>query len=334
MFTTHSLSRSWRQTVTGLGLAGLLLGGPGLAQANTDALPQGTLTLIAPFSPGGPVDAIGRLLADEMAKRYDRNLIVLNKPGASGNIGAAEAAKADPDGRTVFLTTDTVLTVNPVIYGDTLPFDPQDDLRPVGTTGGISLVLVVNPDVPADTLQEFVALAREKRMHYGSGGSGAPGHLTFEAFLDAADVELDYISYKGNAPAVMAILSNEVQAGFVGISNTLPHIQAGKLRPLAVSTAERSPFLPEAPTVAESGYPDYNVRFNLYAMVPAGTPDDVAAGWESALGEIMSDPTVQERILTIGLDPVYADAATTAAQMKKDSAKWRPIVESLGLSVQ
>ncbi len=333
-FTLFSFTRAWRHTLLGVSLLGLLGLAPAHAESPIDALPEGTLTLIAPFSPGGPVDAIGRVLADEISKRYDRTLVVLNRPGASGNIGAAAAAEAEPDGRTLLLTTDTVFTVNPVLYRDTMPFDAANALRPVGITGGISLVLVVNPEVPAQTLEEFVALAKAERMHYGSGGSGAPGHLTFEAFLDAADIDLDYISYKGNAPAVLAILSNEVQAGFVGISNTLPHIEAGKLRALAVSTADRSPFLPDAPTIAESGYPDYNVRFNLYTMVPTGTPDTVAAAWEAALGEIMSDPQVQERILTIGLDPVYADATTTVVLMAQDSAKWRPIVEALNLSVQ
>lgn len=317
-----------------LGLAGA--GGLSLAQAAqpTAALPDGPLQMIAPFSPGGPVDAIGRLLAERLAQTQDRNLIILNQPGASGNIGAAAAAKAAPDGRTVFLTTDTVLTVNPWIYGTAMPFDAAKDLTPVATTGGISLVLVAHPDLPVTTLQEFVALARQQPLHYGSGGSGAPGHLTFEAFLDAAGVKIDHISYKGNAPAVRAILGGEVKAGFVGISNALPHIQAGKLRALAVSTADRSAFLPDVPTIAESGYPGFDVRFNLYAMVPAATPPAVAKAWEDALLEIMRDPAVQARIGQIGLDAVAADAATTQARMAHDTARWGRIVKRLGLKVE
>ena len=326
--TTRRLAlRSLAALASGLALAGSPL------QA-APSLPDGQLQLIAPFSAGGPVDAIGRLLAERLSHQSGRSLIVLNQPGASGNIGASAAAKAAPDGRTVFLTTDTVLTVNPLIYRDNLPFDPDDDLRAVGTTGGISLVLVVHPEVPAANLQEFVALARSKPLHYGSGGSGAPGHLTFEAFLDAADVKIDHISYKGNAPAVRAVLGGEVQAGFVGISNALPHIQAGKLRALAVSTGDRSPFLPDTPTIAESGYPGFDVRFNLYTMVPAATPEAVASAWESTLATILQDPEVQQRIMQVGLDPVYADASATQQRLQADRARWRPIVERLGITVE
>lgn len=323
----HLLTRTCAILVSGLALAGSPL------QAAT-SLPDGQLQLIAPFSAGGPVDAIGRLLAERLSHEAGRSLIVLNQPGASGNIGAAAAAKASPDGRTVFLTTDTVLTVNPLIYRNNLPFDPDSDLRAVGTTGGISLVLVVHPEVPAQTLQEFVALARSQPLHYGSGGSGAPGHLTFEAFLDAADVKIDHISYKGNAPAVRAVLGGEVKAGFVGISNALPHIQAGKLRALAVSTAERSPFLPDTPTIAESGYPGFDVRFNLYTMVPAATPDAVVEAWESTLAAILQNPEVQQRIMQVGLDPVYASADATTQRMRAARDRWQPIVERLGITVE
>lgn len=297
----------------------------------SQAQSNGSAQFIVPFSPGGPTDVVTRILSDQLSTHGNIRYIVVNKPGASGNIGSHEVARGAADGQTLLLTTDTVLTVNPFIF-KSMPFDPMRDLRPVATTGGMAQVLVVNPAVEANSLKEFIALSKRKPMHYANGGSGGPGHLTFEALLDTADFKIEPVSYKGNAPAVTAILSGEVQAGFAGISNVLPHIKAGKLRALAVSTAQRSQFLPDVPTVAEAGYKNFDVRFNLYVMVPAATPDAMVQGLQKQFETAMKAADTQERFGKLGLDPVFADAEQTRKRMMEDRSKWKPLVEKLNLT--
>lgn len=315
------------KTIAKMVLTAAALVSAGLIQAES----SGPAQFIVPFSPGGPTDVVTRILSDQLAATGETRYVVINKPGASGNIGSHEVARSAADGRTLLLTTDTVLTVNPFVF-KSMPFDPVKDLRPVATTGGMTQVLVVNPSVPANTLQEFIALAHKRPMHYANGGSGGPGHLTFEALLDTAQFKLESVSYKGNAPAVMAILSGEVQAGFAGISNVMTHVKAGKLKALAVSTAERSQFLPDVPTVAESGFKNFDVRFNLYTMVPAATPDAVVQRLGQQFQVLMKASETRERLGKLGLDAVYADAEQTRQRMMQDRTKWKPLIEKLNLS--
>lgn len=299
----------------------------GYAQAQADSHSR----FIVPYSPGGPTDVVARLLSEKLATGGEKQFLVINKPGASGNIGAHEVVRSAADGQTLALVTDTMLTVNPFVF-KRMPFDPARDLKPVATVAGMTQVLVVNPSVEARTLKEFVALAKTKPMHFANGGGGGPSRLTFEALLETADFKMESVAYKGNAPAVGAILSGEVQAGFSGISNVLAHVKAGKLRALAVSTPQRSEFLPDVPTVAEAGYDGFDVQFSLLVMAPAQTPDGVVRKLGERFEAAIKSPELKAHYARIGLDPVYADAQQTHQRAMRDRAKWKPLVERLNIS--
>jgi tripartite-type tricarboxylate transporter receptor subunit TctC len=293
--------------------------------------PDKPVRIIVPLPPGGPSDVVLRAAIDKMHPVLKQPLIIDNKPGAAGNIGAAEAARAAPDGQTWLWTTDTLLTVNPHVYPK-LGFKPED-LVPVMRASAFSQTLVCNPGLGLKTVADLVRMAKTKPLSYASGGSGSPGHLTTELFKSAAAIDMTHVPYKGPAPAVQDVMGGQVDCGFLAGPTVLAQVRAGKLVALAVSGATRSPLLPEVPTVAEAGYPGFDATFSLVLFAPKGTPEAIVASMGKVLDEALKHPDVIERLRQSD-QTVVADApAVSAARLAADSKTWGSVARRIGLQV-
>ena len=293
--------------------------------------PDKPVRIIVPLPPGGPSDVVLRAAIDKMHPVLMQPLIIDNKPGAAGNIGAAEAARAAPDGQTWLWTTDTLLTVNPHVYPK-LGFKPED-LVPVMRASAFSQTLVCNPGLGLKAVADLVRMAKTKPLSYASGGSGSPGHLTTELFKSAAAIDMTHVPYKGPAPAVQDVMGGQVDCGFLAGPTVLAQVRAGKLVALAVSGATRSPLLPEVPTVAEAGYPGFDATFSLVLFAPKGTPEAIVASMGKVLDEALKHPDVIERLRQSD-QTVVADApAVSAARLAADSKTWGSVARRIGLQV-
>ena len=297
------------------------------AQAQT--FPSKTIRLVCPFPPGGAVDIASRAIAQELSKTIGQQVVVENKPGAGGNIGGAEVARSAPDGHTLFMTTSGIQSINPSLYSK-MPFDPNKDLAPVSALVSLNNVLVLHPSVKANSVAEVIALAKSSKMNYASSGSGTSIHMSGEMFKHLAKVSIDHIPYKGSAPAVTDLLGGQVMMMFDNIPSALPHIKAGKLKPLATTGAKRDPLLPDLPTVAEAGVPGYESGVWFGIMVPAGTPKPIVDKLNAEMVKGTKSPDFVKRMTELG----YAIMGSTPEQMaemnKVDFARWAPIIKASG----
>jgi tripartite-type tricarboxylate transporter receptor subunit TctC len=294
--------------------------------------PEKTVRFIVPLPPGGPSDIVLRGAIDKMQPLLKQPLIVDNKPGAAGSVGAGEATRAAPDGYTWLWTTDTLVTVNPHVY-PRLPFKP-DDLTPVMRASSFSQTLVCNPAVGAKTLADLVRLAKTSKLSYATGGAGSPGHLTTEMFMSTAGIDMTHVPYKGPAPAMQDVLGGQVQCGFLAGPTVLPHIRAGKLVALAVSGVNRSSLLPEVPTVAESGYPGFDATFSLVLFAPKGTPAPVIETMHSAMAAALKQADMVERLRQTDQEVIAASPAATAARLAADHKTWGAVAKKIGLQLE
>jgi tripartite-type tricarboxylate transporter receptor subunit TctC len=318
------------QVVRSIAVLAAVLGLAATAQAQ-GAWPEKSVRFIVPLPPGGPSDIVLRGAIDKMQPVLKQPLIVDNKPGAAGNLGAGEAARAAPDGYTWLWTTDTLLTVNPHVYPK-LPFKPED-LLPVMRASAFSQTLVCNPGVGAKSVAELVRLAKGKTMSYASGGAGSPGHLTTELFLATAGIDMTHVPYKGPAPAMQDVIGGQVDCGFLAGPTVLPQVRAGKLVALAVSGAKRSPLLPEVPTVAESGFPGFDATFSLVLFAPKGTPAKVVDAMHASMSAALKQPDMVERLRQTDQEVVAASPADTAARLAADSKTWGAVAKKIGLQL-
>lgn len=303
----------------------LLLATPVLAQQ----WPEKPMRVIVPLPPGGPSDIVLRSAAPKVQQILKQPLVIDNKPGANGNIGTAEAARASADGYTWLWTTDTTLTVNPHVYEKML--FKATELQPVIRATVFSQTLVCNPKVGLKTVGELIKKAKETHLTYASGGAGSPGHLTTELFSTAAGIQMTHVPYKGPAPAVQDMLGGQVDCGFLAGPTVLPHIRAGRLVALAVSGAKRSPLLPEVPTVAESGQPRFDASFSLVLFAPKSTPASMVQKMHEALAVALKSPEVLEK-LTQSDQSVAADTpAETAARLTQDAQRWGEVARRINL---
>src|SRR5262245_5296806 len=285
--------------VAGALFAGVALGIWSLAAAPAKSYPNRLIRLVVPAVAGGPLDIYARAIADKLAVSLKQPLVVENRPGANGNLGAEAIAKAVSDGHTLGMVLASTLTVNPSLYNK-LPFDPDKDFRPLAilTTGGN--MLIVHPSIPVSSIVEFVAYAkaasaRKEPIPYASGGIGGPGHLAMEYFRMHAGFDAVHVPYRGNAPLVVDLLAGHVKAAFVTSAGTMEHVQAGRLRGLGVSNATRSPLAPAIATIAESGFPDFKVENLTVMLAPAGLPEPIATLLERDLQAALRFPDVIER---------------------------------------
>ncbi len=297
------------------------------AQPNTGK----PIRLICPFPPAGAVDIASRAIATELSKVLGQTVTVENRPGAGGNIGGAEAARAAPDGLTLFMTTSGINAINPVLYTK-MPFDPIKDLEPVVALVSVSNVLVLHPSVKANSVAEIIAAARAEpgKMTYASSGSGTSVHMSGEMFKHLTKVDILHIPYKGSAPAMTDLLGGQVMMMFDNIPSALQHIKAGKLRARAVTGARRDPLLPDVPTVAEAGVPGYESGVWFGLAVPAGTPKAEIARLNDAAVKATKSADYVKRMVELG----YTILASTPEQMadmnRAETARWGPIVRASG----
>ena len=317
-------------TMNRLFLTTLLIAVAPLAAAQT-SWPDKPIRVIVPLPPGGPSDIVLRSAAEKMQASLKQPIVIDNKPGAAGNLGAAEAARAAPDGYTWLWTTDTLLTVNPHVYPK-LNFKPED-MQPVMRASSFSQTLVCNPAVGVRTVAELVKRAKQQPMNYASGGAGSPGHLSTELFKSVAGIEMTHVPYKGPAPAMQDMLGGQVECGFLAGPTVLPMVRAGKLMALAVSGARRSPLLPEVPTVAESGYPGFDATFSLVLFAPKGVPTAIVDKMQAALAAALKQPDVVERLRQTDQQVVADPPAASASRLAADSKTWGTVARKIGLQL-
>lgn len=313
-----------------LALALLAVAASSFAQAPT--WPTKPVKFVNNFPPGGPSDTIARSIADVLQKQFNQPFVVENKAGASGNIGADTVAKAPPDGHTVLFGIDSTFTVNPHIYKG-MPFKPAD-LRPVLVMASSGLLVGVHPSTGFRTLKDLVAAAKTNPVTFSSAGSGSPGHLAAEVFTEATGAKITHVPYKGNTPAVTAVLAGEVNGGALATPGMLPHVKAGKITPLAVTSRKRSPLAPDIPTVAEAGLPQLEQEVMYIAMVPAATPEPVVQAIQKAMAEALARPDVRARLE--GLDLHYEGLAGAAAgkRLAELSDRYGKVIRVTGMKVE
>ena len=315
-----------------LGFAvGLIL--MGAAQAQT-AWPTKPIRIIVGFAPGGSTDVTARIIAQALSERLGQPVLIENRAGAGGNIGAEATAKADPDGYTLLMATSSTFAANPALY-KSLPFDVQADFAPVTVTAFIPNLMVVNPDVPAANLKDFIAhvKANPGQLNYGSAGNGTSQHISGALFSSLADVEMIHVAYRGGAPAVNDLLGGQIQVLFAPLVEVVQQVRAEKLRALGITTGKRSPLLPDVPTLAET-LPGYEVTLWNGLLAPAKTPPEIVARINRAAVDALRSEEVRTKLAEQGSEPVGNSPAEFKAFIASELVKWKKLVEISGATVQ
>lgn len=300
------------------------------APAMAQEFPSRTITLVIPFSAGGSTDLVGRLMAERMTQELGQTVVVENKGGAGGNLGAAQVAKATPDGYTILMGTVATHALNPTLYKK-MPYDPVTSFAPISLLVIVPNVLVVNPSFPAKNVAELIALlkADPNKYSYASSGNGTPLHLSGELFKAMAGVDMQHIPYQGAGPALVDVLSGQVPIMFDNLPSSSAHIKSGKLRALGVTTAKRAPSFPDLPAIAET-LPGYETYTWNALFAPAGTPPEVVAKLNTAANKALTDPKVQARLADFSAISVGSTPEELGAHVKAEIAKWAPIVKQSG----
>jgi len=315
-----------------LGIVAVIAAAPCAAAAE---FPSRPIKLVIPYAAGGPTDIFGRLLAEYLGKELKQTVVVENKGGAQGAIGAEMVAHAEPDGYTLLGTSGSVIILNPLLYKK-LSYDPAKELRMLALVTEVPVVLCVHPSVPAKTLAEFVAYAKQNpgKLNFGSSGTGSFTHLAAEMFKQLAGIEMTHVAYKGAAPALSDVMSGHIQLMFESVSLALPQIRAGLLRPLGISSVQRHSELPEVPTIAESGYPEYFVSVWNGVAVSAGLPDDVARILRDSLDRVMNDDAFRASLQKLGYTALRPRSpAAIAEYMDAERKKWSGVIKSQNISL-
>ena len=316
-----------------VGLALLLLASPAFAQ--DDAWPTQTVRLIAASGPGGNPDVMARLLADKFAIAFGKPFIVENVPGAGGIVAANMVAKAPPDGHTLMFGDSGAFAINPALNAS-LGYDPLKDFTPVTALVSLPTIMVVNPGVPAATLDEFIALAKKEpgKMSFGSAGAGSIHHLTMEIFAERTGIQLLHVPYRGGSAMVNGVLTGEIQTGWSGIPNVMELIASGKLRGYCVSVLQRSPSTPQIPTCDELGIKEFNVATVMGLHAPAGTSPKIIARLQAEAAKVIREPAMATRMAQLGMVLEENGTANYAAFMKYDMERYAHAVQKLNLQVK
>jgi tripartite-type tricarboxylate transporter receptor subunit TctC len=324
------LNGLFRRTVLLAGLTACLALPAGMASA-ADAFPSRTVTLVVPFAAGGSTDLIARIIAEKMTEDLGQTVIVENKAGAGGNIGADAVAKADPDGYTILMGTIATHALNPAVMKQ-MPYDPVKDFAPVSLLVLVPNVLEVNPELPVKSVQELIALLKSKpgEYSYASSGIGTPLHLSGELFKSLAGVDMIHVPYRGAGPALNDVVANQVPIMFDNLPSSTQFLKAGTLRPLAVTTKTRSASFPDLPTMEEAGVPGYETYTWNAIFAPAGTPQPVIDRLNAAAVKAVKDPATQPRLAELSATVVGSTPDELAKHVTAELAKWAPIVEASG----
>ena len=301
---------------------------PAQAQIGSDK----PVRIVVPFAAGGPTDVIARVLAPKLSASLKRTVIVENRVGATGAIGASYVAKSAPDGDTLLLGTSSIMAASPNLSVN-LPFDPVADFAPVSLVATIENILVVHPSVPVKTVGELIAYAKANpgKLTYASSGIGSTYHLGAELFRSQTGIEWTHVPYKGAAPAIQDVLAGHVNLMFDNTSSAIPNIKAGRVRALGVASLKRYPSLPELPTIAEEGLPGYETTIWLALFVPARTPAATIQNLHRAVQEAVDSPEYKERMTALDMQPRVSSSQELADYLKSDLAKWAKVVKEAGI---
>ena len=306
-----------------------------VATASAQNYPQRPLRLIVPTAPGGGTDFTGRLVAAKLSETLGQQVVVENRGGGGGSVGADNAAKATPDGYTLLLGSIATHAVNPALYKK-LPYDHLKDFAPVSLIGTVPNVLVVHPSVPVKTFAEFVSYAKANpgKINYGSSGVGSPPHLSMELLRSLTGINLVHVPYKGAGPALADLLGGQVQTMCTSLAGQITFIRAGRVRALGVTTAKRNPQLPEVPTIVESGVPGYEVTIWYAVFAPVATPNAIVQRLNSEMVKVLNAPEMKERMAQQGMDPAPSTPAELAAFVKIETAKWAKAAKDSGATAE
>jgi tripartite-type tricarboxylate transporter receptor subunit TctC len=314
-------------------MAALMLSAPlALAQSN---YPNRPIRMFVGFPPGGAADIVARVVANALSARLGQTIIIENRGGTGGNFAASEVAKAEPDGYTLLHGPDNLFLANPHIYGDRMPLNPLTDLVPVSSLTANQLILAVHPSVKANTMKEFVELARKSNppLFYASIGNGSMHHMAMEILKQHLKLDLTHVPYRGGGPAGAALMAGDIQAMF-GAGSLVPTITTGKVRALAVTGVNRSPVLPDLPTIGEL-FPGYEVLIWHGTFAPRGTPQPILDRLRKEIAEVLKQPDVRDRLIKSGSgEPYFTTPEEFAARIKSDNAKFGKVIKALGLKVE
>jgi tripartite-type tricarboxylate transporter receptor subunit TctC len=294
--------------------------------------PSRPIKFIAPFPPGGSSDVLCRLLGAKLAEGLGQPVAVENRPGAAANIGHEYAAKQPPDGYTIVISSSSTLVNNRYLYKQ-LAFDATSDFSPISMVASAGQVLVVHPSVPATSVKELIALAKSQpgKLNFGSGGKGIQSHISGEMFKSATGVDIVHVPYKGTVQAVSDLVAGQVQMVFSDMVPAMPHIRAGRLRPLAVTTRERAAVLPDVPTMIEAGVPDYESGVWWAVLSPKGTPEAIVGRLNAELGRIVKLPDVQEKYANLGVSTEHSTPAYVLERMKVEAPRIAAALKAAGI---
>jgi len=293
--------------------------------------PLRPVRFIVPFAPGGSTDTLARTIGQKLGESLGQQVVVDNRSGGNGNIGMEIVAHAAPDGYTIVLGYIANLAIGPSLY-DKLPFDPVRDYAPITQLAQSPNILVVHPSVPAKTFREFIAYAKAHpgQVNFASASVGSIGHLTGELLNNAAGIRMQHIAYKGSGQAVIDLLGGQIQSMFSGMSSVMPHIKSGRLRPLAVTGAQRSPAAPDVPTIAESGFPGFEATAWYGVLAPAGTPRPVIDRLHDDIVRALKMSDVRERLEGVGFELIGSAPEAFGAYIKSEIRKWAKVVKASG----
>jgi tripartite-type tricarboxylate transporter receptor subunit TctC len=322
-----------REAITGCGggLA-LLMGSPALAQT---AYPSRTIKMIVPYPAGGTTDFLGRLVADQLKTGLGATVIVENKPGAATALGAEQVARAEPDGYTLLMATSTTLAINKTLYKK-LPYDPVKDFTPIALVAAVPFALIINPQIPAKTLREFIAYAKSKPgLAYGSAGNGSPQHLGAEMLKTAAGIDIRHVPYRGSVPAMLDVIAGHIPFMVVDLQPAMQQIREGTVRVLGVTTAKRVAAAPEIPTLAEGGLAGFELVAWQGVVAPAGVPRAIVDQLAGQIGKLVADPATRYKLTTITQESWGGSTPDSfAAYVRTEVDRWADIVKNSGAELE
>ena len=316
-------------TSLAFGSIGLTL--PALAQT----YPTKPIRLVVPFTTGGVTDTSGRVVADALSKRLGQQVIVDNRPGASGNIGTQQAATAEPDGYTLLLGFDGTMVINPHVF-DKVPFNTVRDFAPVGKIGDAILILVAHSGLPAKNLRDVLALSKTQSggLFYGTSGTGGTPHIAGELLKQRTGANLTHVPYKGGGQAIIDVMGGNIPLVYTAVAGAHQHVKSGKLIGVAVSSAQRSASLPDVPTFIESGVPDFEINSWVGILAPVKTPKPILDKLNTELNAVLSDPEVRERLSVLGINATPGSADKFGEEIKRDLARYGAVVKAAGIKAE
>ena len=335
---TTTPRRQWLKAALSTGLMAAACSGLALSASTAAAqaaYPAKPIRLVVPFAPGGVTDTSGRLIAEQLSKRLGQQVIVDNKPGASGNIGTQMVATAEPDGYTLLLGFDGTMVINPHVFPK-VGFDTAKDFAPIGKIGDAILILVAHPGVKAKTLQEVIALSKTQSggLSYGTSGTGGTPHIAGELLKQRTGANLVHIPYKGGGQAMIDVMGGNIPLVYTAVAGAIQHVKSGKLNAVAVSSAQRAPSMPDVPTFIEEGVADFDINSWVGLLAPAKTPRAIVDKLNTELNAVLNDPAVRERLNTLGITASPGGPEKFGRDMARDLSRYAAVVKTANINAE